>query len=136
MNINIKFWQGTNFWIALTLAIGGLFVGFPADDARLLIGSLFATITGAALVREKVKGLERVDWKTWLKSPNTWNYIAAFVTAIIPTIPAQLFTDLRSLIDALLGGNWQGIAIAIFSIANMLYYIIKGNVQIAKVAKS
>lgn len=33
--IPVKFWQGTNFWVAAVLAIGGIFVGFPADDARL-----------------------------------------------------------------------------------------------------
>lgn len=132
--MNTKFWQGTNFWIALVLAIGGLFVGFPADDARNLIASLFGTIAGAGLLREKLKGIQKVDWKTWLRSPNTWNYIAAFVTAIIPTIPATLFTDLRSLVDSLLGGNWQGIVTALFSIATMIYYIIKGNVSATKVA--
>ena len=123
----IKFWQGTNFWIALVLAIGGLFIGFPENEARNIVSGIFALVAGVGLFREKLKGLVPVDWKTWIRQPNTWNYIGAAVVAVVPTIPLELFTHIRTTIDAAIGGNWQGIATGVFSIATMLYYIFKGN---------
>lgn len=123
--INLKFWQGTNFWIALILAFGGLFIGFPESDARNIVGAIFAAIASAGALREKLKGAEKVNWKDWLRSPNTWNYIGAAVVAIVPALPGDFFLRVRDLIDSILGGNWQGIVTALFSIATMLYFIIK-----------
>lgn len=130
---DIKFWQGTNFWIALILAGGGLFVGFPESEARDMVALIFGLIAAAGLLREKLKGLVPIDWKTWIRQPNTWNYIGTAVVAIVPTIPVELFTHIRTTIDAAFGGNWQGIATGVFSIATMLYYIFKGN-AVAKTA--
>jgi hypothetical protein len=124
MQQELKFWQGTNFWVALVLAIGGIWVGFPQDEASGAVQALFALISAVGLVREKVKGL-RIDWKAWAVSKNTWNYIAAFVTAIVPTIPVDFFQRLNELATAVVGGNWQGIVTALFSIATMLYYIVR-----------
>ncbi len=118
-----KFWQGTNFWVALVLAIGGLFVGFPEGEAHNIVAAIFAVIAGAGAIREKVKG--GVDVKAWVSSKNTWNYIAAAVTAAIPMIPADLFSRLHELATAAIGGNWQGIVTASFSIATMIYYIFR-----------
>lgn len=125
-NTPLKFWQGTNFWISLVLAGGGIFVGFPESDARNIVGGIFALIASAGLLREKLKGAETVKWKEWITGVNTWNYIGAAVVAIVPSIPGEFFLRLRDLIDAILGGNWQGIVTALFSIATMLYFIIKG----------
>lgn len=125
-NQPLEFWQGTNFWIALILAVGGLFVGFPEGDARNIVGGVFALIASAGALREKLKGAATVNWKDWIRSTNTWNYIGAAVVAIVPALPGDFFLRLRDLIDAILGGNWQGIVTAVFSIATMLYFIIKG----------
>jgi len=119
-----NWYQSANFWTAVVLAVGGLFVGFPEGEARALIAGLFGTIAGAMLVREKLKGLKS-DWRAWLRSANTWNYLATAVTAVLPMIPAELFQRLRDLADAALGGNWQGIAAALFSIGTILYYLLK-----------
>lgn len=124
MQQEMKFWQGTNFWIAIVLAFGGLVVGFPEGDARQLIGGIFATIASAGLLREKLKNVQ-IDFRAWIRSVNTWNYIAAAATAIVPALPLDLFARLRDLADAILGGNWQGIATALFSIGTMLYYIFR-----------
>lgn len=120
----IKFWQGANFWIALTLAVGGIFVGFPQGEAAAAVQALFALIGAVGLVREKVKGL-KIDWKAWLTTPNTWNYFAAVFIAVFPALPPDLFLRLNELFAAVVGGNWQGIVTALFSIATMLYYIIR-----------
>lgn len=118
----LKFWQGTNFWTALILAIGGLFVGFPQGEAHNIVAAIFGLIATAGVVREKVKG---VDFKAWVTSGNTWNYIGTAVVAAVPVIPAELFTKLHEVLTAAIGGNWQGIVAGVFSISTMLYYIFK-----------
>lgn len=123
-NTTTKWYQSANFWTAVILAAGGIFVGFPESDARNIVSALFGLISGGMLIREKLKGLP-ADWKAWIRSANTWNYIATAVIAVMPAIPADLFTQLRNLADAALGGNWQGIAAAVFSIATILYYLLR-----------
>ena len=120
-----KWYQSPNFYTALILAFGGLFVGFPEGEGRVLVGSVFGTISAAMLIRQRLK-TSTVDWRAWLTSKNTWNYLAAAVTAILPIIPVDLFNRLRDLADAALGGNWQGIITALFSIGTMIYYLVTG----------
>jgi len=116
-------WESSNFWIAVVLAVGGLFVGFPQDEARWFVEALFGIVASVGLIREKVKNTS-VDWKAWLRSVNTWNYLAAAVVALIPAIPSELFVRLRDLADASLSGNWQGIITALFSIGTIIYYTV------------
>lgn len=125
MQTELKFWQGTNFWIALVLAVGGLFVGFPQGEARDLVAGLFGLIAGAGAIREKLKGAERIKWLEWLRSANTWNYLGTAIVAIVPALPGDFFARLRDLIDAIAGKNWQGIVTALFAIATILYYVIR-----------
>lgn len=124
MNKEIKFWQGTNFWLSVVLFVGGLFVGFPGGDAADAIGSIFALIGSAGLIREKIKDA-KIDWKAWATSKNTWNYLAAAVTAIVPTIPTGIFASLNEVLTAAIGGNWQGFIIALLSLATMIYHIFQ-----------
>lgn len=119
-----KFWQGTNFWVAAVLAIGGLWVGFPADDAKHSTELIVGALGGIFAIREKVKNL-KIDWKSWLKSANTWNYLATVFVALIPTIPIDLFQQLRNILEAAMGGNWQGIIAGVFSLGTILYYWLK-----------
>lgn len=131
MTQEIKFWQGTNFWVALALALGGVFVGFPEGDAKHAVEAIFALIGVLGAIREKVKDL-KIDWKAWIASRNTWNYLGAVFTAILPAIPLDLFARLNELLTAAINGNWQGIVTALFSIATMLYYIFRKPNQPAK----
>lgn len=114
----------TNFWVALALALGGIFVGFPEGEAKIVVESLFAGAAGIFALREKLKN-SSIDWKAWIASKNTWNYLATAVVAIIPAIPLELFQRLGELAAAILGGNWQGIAAAVFSIATIIYYLVR-----------
>ena len=120
----IKPWQGTNFWTALVLLIGGLFVGFPAGDATGVVEALFASIAGIFAVREKIKD-SKIDWSAWIKSKNTWNYLTTLFVALIPTIPTGLFQSLKEILEAAMGGNWQGIIAGLFSLGTILYYWLK-----------
>jgi len=47
------------------------------------------------------------------------------VIAIFPMIPADLFTRLGDLATAAIGGNWQGILTAVFSIGTMIYFLFR-----------
>lgn len=122
--VNKKFFESANFWTAVVLAFGGLVVGFPEGQAAETVSYLFATIAGAMGVRERLKGAT-VDWKSWLTSTNTWNYIGAVVVSIVPNIPGDLFVRLRDLAEAAIGGNWQGILTALFSIGTIIYYLAR-----------
>lgn len=121
--VNVKFWQGTNFWTALVLLVGGFFVGFPQGEASGAVAGIFAVVATVFGIREKVKGT--VPFKEWLSSSNTWNYIGAAVVAILPSIPLELFSTLKDIMQAAVGGNWQGIAVGVFSLATILYNLFK-----------
>jgi len=121
--VNKSFWQGTNFWVAIILLIGGFFVGFPQEDAVTAVNGVFALVATIFGIREKVKGT--VTFKEWIAGSNTWNYIAAAVVSIIPAIPLELFHSLKEILQAAVGGNWQGIAVGVFSLATIVYNIFK-----------
>lgn len=121
--VNKQFWQGTNFWVSVTLLFGGFFVGFPQEDAVTAVNGIFALVATAFGIREKVKGT--VSFKDWISGSNTWNYIGAAVVSVIPAIPVELFQSLKDILQAAVGGNWQGIAVGAFSLATILYNIFK-----------
>ena len=125
-NLQTKKWyQSTNFWTAVLLAIGGLFVGFPEEAGVSMIGQIFALIGSVGIMRNFFKSSPKPDFKK-IGEVNFWNYIAAIATAIVPgVLPDELFIRLQELAESLLNGNWQGVITAIFSIATILYYLIK-----------
>jgi hypothetical protein len=123
MKINDLF-KSTNFTLAIVLAIGGLWVGFPEGELRGIVEALFGIVAGAGLVREKMKSAT-VDWKAWIRSANTWNYIGTAVIAIVPALPIDFFQRVRDLLDSALIGNWQGVVTSIFSLATILYYVLR-----------
>ena len=115
-----KFWQGTNFWVSLVLLIGGLFVGFPQGPAREIVAGVFALIGAVFAVREWAKSTE-IDFAAWVRSSNTWQYLATIITAILPTFPLALLDSGRGVVEAIFSGNLQGIIIAGLSFLTMLY---------------
>lgn len=122
--MNKQFWQGTNFWVALTLAFGGLFVGFPADDAKTTVELIFASFAGVFAIRQKMKDAQ-IDWSAWIKSANTRNYLFSAIIAIFPAIPGDVFKNIDTIIQSAIGGNWQGIVAGVFSLATILYYWLR-----------
>jgi len=116
-----KWYASSGFWNGVILAFSGLVVGFPSGAAHDIVASLFAIFASGAAAREALKG-KTIDVKAWITNKNTWNYIGATVIAIFPMIPADLFTRLGDLATAAIGGNWQGILTALFSIGTMVYF--------------
>jgi hypothetical protein len=119
-----KFWQGTNFWVSLALAIGGLWSGFSESDATNAIGYFFALVGSVFAIREKIKD-STINWREWISSPNTWQYLAAVFISIFPTLSPELFQRINDLVASLISGNWQGVIGAAFSILTMLYYLFR-----------
>jgi len=122
--MNKYFWQGTNFWVAFVLAFGGLFVGFPEGEAKTTVELFFASIAGIFAIRQKVKDVQ-IDWTAWIKSANTRNYLFTAIVAVFPMIPGDVFKHVNAIIEAAIGGNWQGIAAGVFSLATILFYWLK-----------
>lgn len=121
------FYQSTNFWISVLLALGALFVGFPEGEAKNLVASMFGLISAFGVIRNYFKAGPQFDWKKF-GSVNFWNYVAAFLTAMVPVnLPPELFSRMQELAQAIIGGNWQGILVAVFSVASILYHIVRDN---------
>lgn len=119
-----QFWQSSNFWIAVSLAFGGFFIGFPEDEVRNLVGHLFATIGSVGILRNFFKKSPKADWSQAGKL-NFWNYVATIVTAIVPNqLPPELFTSLQGVAESLIGKNWNGVVMGLFSVGTILYYAI------------
>ena len=117
-------YASSGFWNGVILAASGLVVGFPTEAGNDGVAALFALFASGNAIREALRG-KTVDLKAWITNKNTWNYIGATIIAIFPMIPADLFARLGDLATAAIGGNWQGILTALFSIGTMLYFLFK-----------
>ena len=122
-----KFWQGTNFWIALGMAAGSIW-GLTSEDITPIVSGVFGITGGLFAIREKIKSAA-VNWVEWISSPNTWNYVVAAIAAIVPVIPAGLGPKISELVSALMGKNWPSAITALLSIFSMLYFIIMGGAK-------
>lgn len=125
MQQEIKWYQGHNFWVAALMAIFGLWSGVQESDISGVVSAVFGLIGGIGMLREKIKA-SNIDFRAWLQSRNTWNYISAAATAILPTIPLDLFARLNDLISSILGKNYQGIISAVIAIGVIIYYWVMG----------
>ena len=120
-------WYGsTGFWNGVILAASGLLVGFPTGPGHDAVSAIFALFASGSAIREALSG-KHVDFKGWILNKNTWNYIGATVVAIVPALPIDMFSKAGDLVASAIGGNWQGILTALFSIGTMLYFWLKPN---------
>lgn len=115
-------WLSTNFALNVILFIGGAFIGFSQGDATTGVGAVATLIGVVGAVREKIKG---VDIKGWLSNSNTWAYLGTVVVTFLPALPVETFQHLGDLARNVIGGNWQGILVSLFSIGTILYQIFK-----------
>lgn len=120
-----KWWQGTNFWIAAIMAVFGFWSGLSNTDVSNVVGYVFGFIGAAGMIRERVKA-SGIDWKAWIRSKNTWNYLFAALSAIVPNLPADAFTRLNEIAVSLLDKNYQGLIAGVFSLGTILYFWITG----------
>jgi len=123
MNWKEKF-LSTNFLLAVILLVGGLFVGFPAGEASKIVSGLFALIGSIGALRVFFKNAE-FDPKKWITNSNTWNYLATILISLFPVLTPDLFPALRAIVEAAMGGNWQGILTAVMSLFTIIWNIVK-----------
>ena len=124
----LKWWQGTNFWVAASMFILGGFSLVSTTDVSNVIAAVFGIVGSVFAIREGVK-LSKFNFKEWISSRNTWNYLASALTAILPGIPLELFTRLNDVATAAIGKNYQGIVAGLLSLATIIYFWITGNKQ-------
>lgn len=122
---NFDFLKSSNFWTAVVLAIGGLFVGFQEELGSNLVISVFGLLASGKAVREYFKTKPAVDAGKAVNNSNWWNYIATIVTAFVPQLPGEFFSGMQELLSNLLTSNWQGVLVALFSIATILYNLFQ-----------
>ena len=111
-----KFWQSTNFWTAVVLLVGSVWVGFPEGAAGQAVGAVFALVASGAIIRNFVKSAGKPNLLQALMSSNFWAQLGTVVVSVLPLIPAQAITDLETIVQSILGGNWQGAIVAAFSL--------------------
>jgi len=122
---NVKKWyQSSNFWTAVVLLIGGAFVGFPEEIGTQAVGLIFALIAGGKTLQNFFDNA-KFNAKLWLSDANFWNYFGAIIVALVPTLPTETILHLETAVTSAIGGNWQGMIIALFSLGTILYKMLK-----------
>ena len=112
----------TNFLLAVLVLIFNAFgiSGQLAGDAVALITGIIAFF---GVAREAIKNATFIGWKE-IFGMNGWNYIVAVVAAITP-FADQIMPALKSVIDAIIAKNLPAIISSLFSMATIIWYIIK-----------
>lgn len=131
-----KWYESANFWTAVVLALGGLFVGFPAEAASNTVANIFVLIGGGMGIREWIKGKPKFSPTEALNRSNWWNYIGTVAVALVPQIPVAVIDEMERAVQAALGGNWQGLIVALFSIATIIYNLLQQRKQEQKIKEA
>lgn len=117
-----KFWQGTNFWLAL-LMFGGSFFAAPESVSTQVVMSIVGLIAAVGAVRQFLPNAKFSSIKERLADPNTWNYLAGLVATLgIPNID-QLIPPLHDLSDAFSSGNWGLVITRGITLLTMAFYL-------------
>ena len=132
-----KFWEGTNFYIVLTLFIVSLSTAFMSEDAALVTWLVEGAFAAAAAIRIAIKRYAKGSWtldpRKW--SLNTGNYISQLIILIFGAGAAGLWPAVEELIGAIAEGSFPGIVSAVFSLGTIIYYLVKGG-ELGPVAKT
>lgn len=117
-----KFWQGTNFWLAITIFIGSFF-GAPESLSTQVVMSMVGLVAAVGAVRQFLPNAKFSSLKDRLKDANTWNYLAGLVATLgIPNID-QLIPPLHDLSDAFMAGNWGLVVSRGVSLLTIAFYL-------------
>lgn len=129
-----KFWESSNFWTAVFLFMGGLFVGFPEGEARIAVTSLFSLVAAVKAIREYFTELKpKADIGQAVNRSNWWNYLGTIVVAIVPALPVEAIDHLQHIATNIVGKNWQGALVSLFSLVTILYNLYwKNKSQLVK----
>lgn len=123
MNTPKKFYQGTNFWLALLMFVGSFF-GAPEALSTQVVMSIVGLIAAVGAVRQFLPNAKFSSIKDRLKDQNTWNYLTGLVVTLgIPNID-QLIPPLHDLSDAFISGNWGLVITRGVTLLTMAFYLL------------
>ena len=118
----IKFWQGTNFWVASLMVILSLFGG-GEGLANQIVMSVAGLIAVGFAVRQFVNVAKFGGWYKTLVQGNTLNYLAQVLLLVgIPNID-QIVPPLKDLVDAFVQGNWGLVISRFVSLGTIIFYL-------------
>jgi len=129
---NVAAIPGTNFFTQLILLVGSIFTFFAFTEAEIgaAVSAIFSLVGFGAALRDKAKAGISADWLKWLKSPNTWSYLATILAGILPALSPDAVKYLQSLTEGVLAGNWQQAITAAFSLLSILFFTFKPKVAV------
>ena len=115
--------QDQNFWLALTIIIGGFWTGFSQEAAAGIVSTVFVLVAGIGQFANFFKNAE-TDWRKWLTNSNFWTYLSVIVVALIPSVDAELFQAIQKVAVDAINQNWQGVIGGLFTLVTFVYKII------------
>lgn len=121
----MSFLSSSNFWTALVLLVGGLFVGFPEDVGSVLVSQFFALLASGKLLHEFFKNRPRIKIGAAVNRSNWWNYLGVVLVSVIPELPIDFVVHVEQAARAAIGGNWQGVMIASLSIVTIIINLLR-----------
>lgn len=123
-----KWFESSNFWTALVLAVGGFFVDFPEEQGHNAVMAIFALLASVKAIREYFTELKpKSDVEEAVNKSNWWNYIATIAVSIVPSLPVEAIDQLQNVATNAVGGNWQGALIGLISLGTILYNVFWRN---------
>lgn len=111
----------TNFALNVALLIGGLFAALQPSDVSAAVAAGVTLVSFVGILRRVIYSF---DLRRWLADSNTWVYLATIVITFVPSLPVELFEQLGNLFAGILGGNYQAVLLALFSLANIIYRLV------------
>lgn len=112
-----------NFWLALTIIIGGFWVGFSKENATNIISTIFVLVGGVGQFANFFKNA-KTDWKKWVTNSNFWTYLSVIVIAFVPSLSPELFQAIQRIATDAINQNWQGVIGGLFTLVTFVYKII------------
>lgn len=115
--------KNQNFWIAVSLIIGGFWVGFNNEEATNLVMNIFAVVAGVGFFANYFKDA-KTEVKKWVQNANFWTYLSVIVTNLIPDFPAEALTAVQEIVINIFGQNWQGVLSGVFTLITFIYKVV------------
>lgn len=129
-----KWYQSTNFWIAVAMIFAGLFIGFPKEAAVEVVMQMTGVLAAVATIREYLKTAEKPSIKNLFNlegDANIFNYLAAIFAAIFVTISPDVLNSigeyLEEITGAILARNWAALFSPVIALATIVIKIIRGD---------
>lgn len=117
-------WKSTNLWFNIFMFVGG-FWAVTTDTANAVISTAVAGIGAFGLVRQFISTAKFGGVLQTLRQGNTITYLTnALVLFGIPKA-AEIIPALSAALEGILSQNWGAVFASLFTLVNILIYILK-----------